>query len=53
MKTPREIIAYWLWTELDQIDLDDKGDQAAQDILQRLNNAGYKVVPHRTEPESQ
>lgn len=46
-KSPREVIAHWLWTEADAIDFDDMGDQAGQNILDALNKAGWKVVPLR------
>lgn len=46
-RTPREVLAYWLWTEADAIDFDDMGDRAGQQILAALNKAGFKVVPLR------
>ena len=45
MKTPKEVIAYWLWTEADAIDFDDMGERAGQAILDALNDAGYIVAP--------
>lgn len=44
MKSPAELIANWLWNEADLIDYDDMGEQAGQDIVQALNDAGYEIV---------
>ncbi len=45
MKTPREVIADWLWNEADAIDFDDMGDEAGMQIIRKLEAAGYVIVP--------
>lgn len=45
MKTPREVLADWLWSEADQIDFDDMGERAGQQIIDALAGAGFEIVP--------
>lgn len=44
-RSPQEIIADFIWSEIDVQDLDDMGSDCAQRILDRLTEVGWKVVP--------
>lgn len=44
-RTPREVVAYWLWTEADAMDFDDMGVQAGSQVIAALDRAGFAIVP--------
>ena len=42
---PHEIIADFIWSKLDAIDLDDMGSDAGKQVISALEAGGWRVVP--------
>jgi|JI10StandDraft_1071094.scaffolds.fasta_scaffold140783_7 DNA-directed RNA polymerase specialized sigma54-like protein len=49
--TARQIIADFIWNEIDKMDLDDMGSSCAQQIIDRLSDGGYVIIKDRIDPE--
>lgn len=45
LRNPRQVIADYIWNEVDVLDLDDMGAKFGKDIIDRLDAAGWVIVP--------